>query len=663
MFISFPVLAIPPHENFQETDEDLYAIVEFLTDTKMLCEESLEHSLMGNCTIDFNQTVEILYSQDSLDSSLEKSKELEDKLSYSSDVLGRIKDKAGSYDYLKDFLLPIKDLGFNVSFFVEDHSKIIDNLSTIVGFIASGGNETQAMQSLADARSLVYLSRSTLQKIESNIEGINGSFSTADLKTLVLKLNQMLGTYDTYLATLLNLLHSDEPFLYIYVIESDVYIGEDVQVYGFFMADRNFVASHSVDVYLEDDVINRTYTDVDGRFECIIPMSLDYNPTSYNVSATSAYNSTVYYSNVILVTVHKIPTNLTFSVPKIHFYLNESIHFSGRLFDYKNRSISADISLHFAGLDISLKSGGDGSFNYVFNETLSFGKYSAFVSFNSEQVYKACKSKIVNISIDTPTVLTIFSSNDEIFIGEEIKLNGRLTSKIDNSPLSDKTIEIFLDKKNIGSANINNTGFYNFTYSTETLREGTHSIYSTFNSDDVEWRSTSSNVIKINLLRNILQHFDFATIVIIAGFIITTSFAFYFRKRIIDFLKTRKASAELAASRSANSYSSLSKKYLFDKKEFATKASMDKKEDFKDTIISRYRLLLRFLSSKGVTLTPNHTHLEIRDKMIKRNLPKKAIDNVTQTFELAMYSLYPISKEDVTLFDKNVFSILTNFGE
>ena len=49
--------------------------------------------------------------------------------------------------------------------------------------------------------------------------------------------------------------------------------------------------------------------------------------------------------------------------------------------------------------------------------------------------------------------------------------------------------------------------------------------------------------------------------------------------------------------------------------------------------------------------------------MIKRNLPKKAIDNVTQTFELAMYSLYPISREDVTLFDKNVFSILTNFGE
>ena len=66
----------------------------------------------------------MMYSQDSLNSSIEKSEELDDKLSYSLDVLDKIEGKAGSYYYLKDILVPVRDLGFNVSSFVEYHNEI-----------------------------------------------------------------------------------------------------------------------------------------------------------------------------------------------------------------------------------------------------------------------------------------------------------------------------------------------------------------------------------------------------------------------------------------------------------------------------------------------------------------------------------------------------------
>jgi len=41
ILISFPVQGIPPHENFEEADEDLYSIIAFLADIKLLCEESI----------------------------------------------------------------------------------------------------------------------------------------------------------------------------------------------------------------------------------------------------------------------------------------------------------------------------------------------------------------------------------------------------------------------------------------------------------------------------------------------------------------------------------------------------------------------------------------------------------------------------------------------
>ena len=122
--ISYPVQGVIPHEDFEHADEDLYSIVAFLADTKVLCEEALEYTLLGNLTISFDQPIGLVFSEEDLEFSLEKSEELNDKLLYSSDILSELEDKAGSYYYLKDFLYPVKDLGGNVTSFAVSYTHL-----------------------------------------------------------------------------------------------------------------------------------------------------------------------------------------------------------------------------------------------------------------------------------------------------------------------------------------------------------------------------------------------------------------------------------------------------------------------------------------------------------------------------------------------------------
>ena len=138
---------------------------------------------------------------------------------------------------------------------------------------------------------------------------------------------------------------------------------------------------------------------------------------------------------------------------------------------------------------------------------------------------------------------------------------------------------------------------------------------------------------------------------------------FYLRKKSFVFLKKERPSPKLTIP-SSDIISKLrpSGKTYFEKNELMMDICTAQNGNLKYGVVSQYRLLLRFLSSRGVAFTPSNTHLDIRNKLIEIGLPKKTIDDVTKTFEIAVYSPYPIYREDVTVFDKNVFSILTNFG-
>jgi len=663
ILISFPVQGIQPHENFEEADDDLHSIIAFLADIKLLCEESIEYALSVNCDITINQSIYIDYSQNSLNLSIEKSKKLDDKLSYSYDILNKIESNVGSYQYLKDILIPMKTFGLNVSSFTAYHDKIIANLTKAVDFITKGEiNETNTLLALSGALSATSQCKNNVNNIEKNIDEINKIFSKATFEGTLSELYQLLDTYEDYINSLIGFFPNTESILLLYIDEQNIYLGDEINVYGYFIADNGFVADHIIELNWDDTIINTTLTDSKGRYNFTISILLDSNPGPYNVITSTKYNNTHYLSNVILITVLKIPTNITYSVPTNHYYINKLINFTGELTDYKNRGIGSNVSLHFAGFIIPLITDNNGIFNYMFNETLSFGRYPAYISFNPENTYESCESQSIYINIDTPTNLTLITSSTKTLLGEDIKLYGRLVSNIDNSTLTNKTISMFLNDKKIGSINTNKSGFYNLTYSTENFNEGTYTLYSRFNSDETEWRSSSSEIIKICLITGF-----FDTAILAIGIIsVITGIAiliFYLKKKSFVFLKKERPSPKLTIP-SSNIISKLrpSGKNNLEKNEMMIDSYTIQDSNLKYGIVSQYRLLLRFLSSRGIAFTSSNTHLDIRNKLLEIGLPKKTINDVTKTFEIAVYSPYPIYKEDIIVFDKNIFSVLTNFG-
>ena len=665
LLFSYPVFGIPPHVDFDEADRDLYSIVSFLDDTKILCEKTLEYSILSNCTINFDKGINLFYSKEYQEFTLEKTFELSEKLSFSADIIDNIKDKASSYIYLKDFLLILKYLGEEVTEFSYFHNNIIINLKLIVDFINGFGNEIVVVNSLINARLMVSNSKSALSNIKFYLNELNQSFSTENLRNLIPLMLNILEKYDSYIDSLIQLLEIDEPIIFLDVGKKENYLGEQANAYGYIIANKDFISNQNVNLFWNDTLINETSTDETGRYEFVVNISLKTITGNYNLSTSKLYNNTIYSSNNFTILIKKIPTNIYLNINKKNYYLNETIYFSGKLYDYKKRGIEADLTLFFAGLNIPLKSDEEGNFSYAFNENLSFGKYFAYVSFNPPSIYKSAISKTIEIKINTPTILTIYTSKNKLVPGEDFTINGSLNSGINGSFLNDKTIEIYSNERKIGSVKTDRNGHYNFSLKTDSFKKGKYNIYSKFKSEEEKWRSTSSKIIYLQILtipsKSYFEEFFVPIILIIIFGII--SYLLFYRNKPYKFFKRKKLpTSDVFEPYQDISNIKISNKSNIDINNFTIDLSKKQTDGFKNVIISKYHALLTFLTDQDFNICRGVTHLDIRNQMLKYGLSKKATNIVTKAFEYAKYSPYTLDKNDAILFNRAVSTILKNLG-
>ena len=541
----------------------------------------------------------------------------------------------------------------NVSLFVNIHRNLTNNLTKIVDGVVNRTNSTNALSYLVNARSLTQRLSDTLQDIETNLGAFTEGFSVDILRGLVADAQKMVVRYDGYITTLLTMVESEKSFLSMYIEDTTVYLGENAYVYGVFLAQRQFVVNQSIDVLWDGQKINTTVTRAAGVFNSAIPMVLTTAPGTHTITVSTVYNHTEIFSGNVTVTVLKIPTRITLVVPKTHYYLNESIQFSGKLMDYKDRGLSAPIVLRFAGENISLHSDDQGNFSYQFTQKLAFGRSAAYADFAPENIYLACVSLKIEISIDTPTVLTFAVSKTNLSTGDEIQCTGRLTSKVDGSPLEYKTIGVFINSNKIGFAMTDTTGYYRFIYGTQTLNEGSiHQMYAMFNSNDTQWRSSISEKITIKVVLG-LPVLNIAVAVIVA--LSMSLVLFWFRRKHTP-APTKKGSLS-SPSPSVQLFQEVTKTPM-NIQEFFTDTSTKGKDAFKTAVISRYQSLLTFLSTQGMVLLPSHTHLDIRKTMLSEGFPSTETEIVTETFERALYSPYPLSEQEVTVFNNHLQRLL-----
>ena len=653
-----------PHKNFSEADEDLFSIVSFLSDSKYLCEQSLLSSYNLNCTIFFNKNIIISYDKYQLNLSLEKSKELQQKLRYSSDVLDKLKNKAGSYENLKDFLLPIKYLGDNATLVVTNHTALISsfqNLTFIVNSKAAG--DTTFLNNLTNAHNALATCKKGIDSINFHVKDISSFYSTESLENILIDLQDLLKRYESYINIFGNFFSYKEYPLILIAEKTDVYLGESVTLSGFFITESGFVSNHEIFLKFDNLTFNSTSTDHIGRYETILQTSINDDPISHTVSAFTFFNGTKYNSDIVLITLHKIPTKLVLKLSKNQFKQNESIIFSGQLCTYKNVGIQGSVQLSYHEYNQFVLTNSSGNFTYLDSNIFPYGEYSVFATYVPKNIYEPCMSDTIKFYVNIPTKLSITVNNKNLTVGDTINVRGRLQDSISTDLISGKSIHLFLNNRSIKSVITNESGDYLFSLKLDNVESGTTRIYTRYVSDDLQWRSCISKTIDLNISSGLLEKI-LGNILIPAIILIISIILF-----LIIIYKNRISSAIKFHQKDLLPSSSLSfiSKYI-GKKPYSLKTNLSQNDVYTDPsivskqkIITKYRLLLRYLSSRGLRFSPNATHLDIQKKLKTTGMEEKAVNSVTNTFEYTRYSQHLPKEDDADLFDKNVFSIITDF--
>lgn len=675
LFASVLTTAAPPaHKNFSEADEDLFAVLSFLGDAKRLCEDTFVTSYMANCTVLFNDLVKVSYDADQLNISKKNADRIQQKLHYSSEVLEHIRETAGSYRYLKDFLLPIQRIGNNISSLVYTHSFLITSFQDLAEFTTNVSVNTMTIfneiiiiqQSLANFQNII-------DQVELLLPEISPYFSTETFEQYIPKYYELITRYDSYLTLFLNFFPSMSPQLILLIDQTDVILGDSIQVSGFFVTENGFIPNQLITIQIDGKTVNTTSTTGVGRYQCQIETNYFDEPTMHVLASSTVYNNTLYTSENITVMYHKIPTNLLLSLPQKHFDPDEPIVFSGSLTTYKNQGLQGTIFLHYGDKNQSLQTDELGEFSYTVSENISLGSYTAWAEFTPNAIYEPCTSNMITFSVDIPTSLTASVESQNLSVGESLIVYGRLQEESSSMFLPEKTIQVIIDGVFVGSATTNQTGWYRFSWDTSDKTSGMYTIYTKYVPDDPYWRSCTSPtvtfVISAGLLEKLMHRANMFLETFPVDILVFSCLLIVFLLVLFLLLwQRKKRSSQPVSSDFINDYHSSFFHFTRGWRKFSP-SQLEKQYDsvspssLKQKIVARYRLLLRYLSSRGIRFPSTYTHRDIQKQLQLKGMPKKVIDEVTDVFEHARYSLHPSTEEDVALFDSHVFSLVTEFEE
>lgn len=658
---STPAHAInTPHENFSEADEDLFAIISFLADTKDLCEKALQASISANCTLWFNESITITYNEYQLNTSLKIANDLQKKISYSTDILDKIEDKAGSYEHLNAFLLPIKKLGNNVTSITKNHETIVQtfqNLSIAVNNQASFN--ITILQQITKAHNTLQNLWKDFDSIEIILNEISPFFSVDNINNTIKDFNHILNQYEHYFTLLMDYFPSNEPQLILIIEETDVYLGNDISITGYFIAGNKFISNHEINIEYDNEIIESSLTNKFGRYEESITTQPTDNPGMHSITTSTYFNGTEYTSEKIHITLHKIPTKLKLTIPKNQYQPQTPITFSGKLSTHSNKGIRDKILLRYNEINKTIITNSSGNFTYTISTNLSYGSYTIDATYNPEKIYNPCISNTLHFDINEPTKLTIISNIKNIHNGELLAINGTLQNEITSDPISGKTIQIYVNGKPSKVAITDREGNYNISWKTDNISAGPGFIYSKYISDDNQWRSCTSNTINIYVFSKTESQINILFPILISLIIILSLILYIFRRYY--YIRPSKKEKYPTSSHPFLSKSTINKSFI-SKKESAKKPdNINLTLTLKQKIITQYRLLLRYLSSNGIHFRPNYTHVDIKNLLKTVESKKEVVDSVTTTFEHARYSHHPAQEEDVEKFDKNILSLITEF--
>lgn len=459
--ISVPALGQVSHEDFDDAETDITALLISLNRTKTYVELSLEQANWINYTQDVDvEPVDSSYELKAVENSTGYAHDSQAVLGTARYILDDIEGKVESSFYIAELYMPFYRLTNNLTGMTHHHGSIVSNLSRCVmvynSVMYEGGNRDELRQGVnALLRASYHLSEmnNSLRSLKINVQGINQSYFDIDeIENRIEDLESLIGPYNEYILELLEL-YSEIPG---FDIDEDYY-----------------------EVIIEIPWDENTGVKING--------TVSGDGTGSGDGTSGGFN---YTSDEVLI--KKYASSIELSINKTAYY-DEQIFVQGK-FDTQ-----ADIDLKNVQLEITngptISPNETGDFHLTYQrEDLGWGDHTIEVSYAGNESIEPC-SDSVDFEISIPTDLSLSSD----VIGEflplemELRLYGRLLNLSSLDGVEDQDIYLYADGENVIHMETNETGGYGLNESVEDigLNKGLHELHTEFDGTHVLRNSTS----------------------------------------------------------------------------------------------------------------------------------------------------------------------------
>ena len=160
-----------------------------------------------------------------------------------------------------------------------------------------------------------------------------------------------------------------------------------------------------------------------------------------------------------------------------------------------------------------------------------------FVSFTSDPIYAPCESRHLTIAVDTPTMLTLFTSATRVSAGDTVLCTGQLTSLMDGSPVPQQTNRGY-GKQQPGGFRDNKRNWLVHSRCSNTVSSLRVLLWSPRDSLQMNHGGEMQPPMRLN--SHIVMMFPYwDTLIIITGVAALVPVFFFFRRRIITLGKKK----------------------------------------------------------------------------------------------------------------------------
>jgi len=670
-FVSSDSAAEIPHENYDLIDSDIALVIAMLNASIRASEDALRSF--------HDQNPE--QAQGYLDMATSM-------VDPATAILDDIEEVAASYEKLSVLIPPFSALYGEMQVFLELEDIMVGIKEEIAAVAAelniSDSEAIAVVESIQQINDVLSGMNDTIEvmlvyAVEINSLAIDDwyPFVPNDLVELIESLRELTRSIHEEITELIEESipwQDDRPFLLLWIVDSEIYLGETLDGGGYLLSNGSFVAFNIVDISVDGSTVSTVRTDSEGAFSLsfAIPINASW-VGAHHVMATAQVSGETVTSDSLAFTVSLVPTTIVLRLSNATISPQEVLMVEATITQERNQSlIGVSCTLSIDGVTEEFVTDENGKGEWVWTGAeLGLGPHVFSASFPGLLPYASCESDEVTMVVDVPTALTLNLFSDRLRIGYYLNGDGMLIANA-SSPLSDKNISLSLDGVVVTNVLTDATGKFAFSIDTVDLQAGTHILSAQFVDHDPYWRSSEDHAIFFIISSSYSKYPFFPWIPgwdVGGGMSEQIPYLFFGEYAYLTWLfivlvlgvmikalqaRKRKSISE-AASESVFAEGEAPAFLISREMPFASREHMPEwLVSPNEKIIWRYHNLLAFLTIRGrIGITDNMTHWEVARLLGSLGYPQSEASRIALLYERAQYSGYDSSEDDVLEMDSS----------